>query len=88
MIAAYCAGVALVVWLTEYPAYLRLYQLDPELATYLKQVTIAYAGFAFLATLLRELIKVLQDEKGDRIAGYHTTAIAWGSRKTKHLCIF
>ena len=87
LIAAYCAGVALVVWLSELPAFLSLSKIDPESAFYLKQITISYAIFAFLSTLLRELIKVLQDEQGDRQAAYQTTAIVWGQKKVKNLCL-
>jgi 4-hydroxybenzoate polyprenyltransferase len=86
LIATYCAGVALVVWLSELPAFLSLSKVDVAAAFYLKQITICYAIFAFLSTLLRELIKVLQDEKGDRQAAYQTTVIVWGQEKVKRLC--
>lgn len=87
LISLYCAGVALVVWLAERPGFRILSEMDPQLVRLLRQIIISYAIFAFLTTLLRELIKVLEDEAGDRQAGYNTTAIAWGQDKVKGLCI-
>lgn len=87
LIALYCAGVALVVWLAELPAYLQLQKMDPVLSRLVSHVIIAYAIFAFLTTLLRELIKVMEDEVGDRQAGYLTTVIDWGQTRVKGFCI-
>jgi 4-hydroxybenzoate polyprenyltransferase len=87
LIALYCAGVALVVWLAELPAYLQLRERAPELSRLISYIIIAYAIFAFLTTLLRELIKVMEDEAGDRQAGYLTTVIDWGQTKVKGFCI-
>ncbi len=42
-----------------------------------------YAGFAFFFTLLREIIKDIQDLKGDAAFGCRTLPIVWGIRKTK-----
>jgi 4-hydroxybenzoate polyprenyltransferase len=41
------------------------------------------ALFAFLATLLREIVKDMEDIEGDRTTGANTMAIAWGINKTK-----
>ena len=40
--------------------------------------TIIYAGFAFVANLVREVIKDLEDMEGDRQFGAKTMAIVWG----------
>jgi 4-hydroxybenzoate polyprenyltransferase len=87
LIAAYCSGVALIIWLAELPNYQALRQLEPARALLIRNITLFYAGFAFLSTLLRELIKVLEDQRGDRLAGYRTTAIVWGEMKVKGLGI-
>ena len=42
-----------------------------------------FALFSFLCTLIREIIKDLEDEKGDREMECHTMAIKWGINKTK-----
>lgn len=45
----------------------------------------AYALFAFWTTLMREIIKDLQDASGDRQQGYSTLAIAWGEARSLRL---
>lgn len=42
-----------------------------------------FALFSFLCTWIREIIKGLEDEKGDREMECRTMAIKWGSSKTK-----
>lgn len=42
-----------------------------------------FAVFSFLCTLIREIIKDIQDEKGDREMECHTLPIKWGINKTK-----
>ena len=45
---------------------------------------ITYASFAFFMTLIREIIKDMEDLKGDRTFGCKTLPIVWGMRKTKY----
>ena len=42
-----------------------------------------FALFAFLLTWIREIIKDLQDQMGDRELECHTMPIVWGERATK-----
>ena len=44
-----------------------------------------FAIFSFLSTWIREIIKDIEDEKGDREMECHTLAIKWGAKKTKVL---
>jgi 4-hydroxybenzoate polyprenyltransferase len=44
-----------------------------------------YALFAFFMTLIREIIKDMEDLKGDNSFGCKTLPIVWGIRKTKIL---
>jgi 4-hydroxybenzoate polyprenyltransferase len=44
-----------------------------------------YATFAFFMTLVREIIKDMEDLKGDHTFGCRTLPIVWGFRKTKIL---
>ncbi|HTJ49208.1 MAG TPA: geranylgeranylglycerol-phosphate geranylgeranyltransferase [Cyclobacteriaceae bacterium] len=44
---------------------------------------IIYASFSFFMTLVREIIKDMEDLKGDNIFGCRTLPIVWGVRKTK-----
>lgn len=47
-----------------------------------------YALFAFFITLVREIIKDLEDLKGDDTFGCRTLPIVWGIRKTKFFIYF
>jgi 4-hydroxybenzoate polyprenyltransferase len=44
-----------------------------------------YGAFAFQATLLREIIKDIEDLKGDNTFGCRTLPIVWGLRRTKNV---
>ncbi len=46
-------------------------------------LVIIYALFAFFMTLIREVIKDMEDLKGDNTYGCKTLPIVWGIRKTK-----
>ena len=45
--------------------------------------TLLYAGFAFIMTLIREVVKDLEDMEGDRKYDCKTMPIAWGVPATK-----
>ena len=45
--------------------------------------TVLYAGFAFIVTLIREVVKDLEDMDGDARYGCRTMPIAWGVPATK-----
>jgi 4-hydroxybenzoate polyprenyltransferase len=46
---------------------------------------VTYASFAFFITLIREIIKDMEDLKGDQTFGCQTLPIVWGMRKTKQV---
>lgn len=48
-------------------------------------IILAYAVFAFLTTLIREIIKDLEDIQGDKQIGLNTLAINYGIKKTKNI---
>lgn len=47
-----------------------------------------YALFAFFMTLVREIIKDIEDLKGDDTFGSRTLPIVWGIRRTKQVTYF
>jgi 4-hydroxybenzoate polyprenyltransferase len=47
------------------------------------KIILAYSGFAFILTLIREIIKDLVDIDGDKELNCKTLAIVFGKRKTK-----
>ncbi len=58
------------------------------LAVYYRQnadMLLIYALFSFGITLVREIIKDMEDVRGDARFGCRTLPIVWGLRRTKHL---
>jgi 4-hydroxybenzoate polyprenyltransferase len=50
-----------------------------------KTSLVIYSMFAFFMTLVREIIKDMEDLKGDNTFGCKTLPIVWGLRRTKNL---
>jgi 4-hydroxybenzoate polyprenyltransferase len=48
----------------------------------------AYIGFAFLVTLIRELVKTIEDIEGDKVFGIKTYPVVLGVKATKILIYF
>jgi len=73
-------GNFVVAWLTSISIVLVniLYDVSNSLV-------IIYALFAFFMTLIREIVKDMEDLKGDNTFGCRTLPIVWGIRKTKVL---
>jgi 4-hydroxybenzoate polyprenyltransferase len=53
-----------------------------------QQEVYAFAGFSFFISLIREILKDMEDVKGDENFGCKTLPIIWGIRKTKWLIYF
>lgn len=50
-------------------------------------IMVGYAGFAFITSLIREIIKDMEDQEGDQSQGYNTLPIAVGERITKGIVV-
>jgi len=46
---------------------------------------LSYSAFCFALTLIREIQKDMEDEEGDRMAGFHTMAVVLGLRRSKYV---
>jgi 4-hydroxybenzoate polyprenyltransferase len=53
-----------------------------------RHLVIIYAVFSFFISLVREVIKDMEDVRGDAAHGCRTLPIVWGLRKTKMLLYF
>lgn len=51
------------------------------------KILLSISGFAFFLTLLREIIKDLEDIKGDKKIDAKTIAIVFGTKKTKQILV-
>ena len=49
-----------------------------------RQLVFIYAVFSFFISLIREIIKDMEDIRGDEAHGCRTLPIIWGIRRTKH----
>lgn len=87
LVAAYCAGVPGILLLAERKAVRQLIEVNPELGTNALRVSILFMVFAFVATLLRELVKDLEDIRGDREVGRRTIPVMWGVSMSRKLGI-
>jgi len=81
--------VILIIGLYEFYALKNTGQLffSSQVAQPLYIILISYATFAFLVTLIREIVKDIQDIKGDFIYKCQTLPIVWGINKTKIVII-
>lgn len=79
------AFVVVIVWVYEYST-LQITQVSPTITTINIFVGV-YALFAFLTTLAREIIKDIEDLKGDTKTGCRTLPIIMGIRKSKGIVI-
>jgi 4-hydroxybenzoate polyprenyltransferase len=71
-------GNVAVAVLTGLSVYVVAVLFDP-----VNKLMIGYAFFSFFITLLREIIKDMEDLKGDNTFGCRTLPIIWGIRKSK-----
>lgn len=85
------ALVPLTVMLFELPKVIDIYdQMLPDMPlnfSTLYKFILAFSVFAFLSSLIREIIKDMEDEEGDRETGCNTIPIAWGMKAAKAIVI-
>jgi 4-hydroxybenzoate polyprenyltransferase len=86
IVALLSAMVILIIWLFEFFMLLRnseefvgVLNLFGSINTYVW----AYALFAFITSLIREMLKDIQDMKGDQPMGYRTLPVIWGIKPVK-----
>lgn len=83
LISLLTAWVILIIFLSKYPIK-NLYGLFVEKDEIrLFRYTILYASFAFIISLIREVIKDMEDIEGDRKYGCRTMPIFWGINASK-----
>jgi len=50
-------------------------------------LVLIYMGFAFLVSLLREVVKDIEDMEGDRKTGCLTLPVTYGAKKAKNVAV-
>ncbi len=87
LVALYCAGVPGILVLTERSALAELIDARPAVGMDTVRVCVLFMAFAFVATLLRELVKDLEDIRGDRQEGRLTLPVLLGVAPSRRLAI-
>lgn len=84
LISVLTAWVIGVLYFSKYPldALNTITQPNPQNIRFFR-LTILYAAFAFVITLIREVIKDMEDLEGDRKYGCKTMPIVWGLNVSK-----
>ncbi|MFO8055256.1 MAG: geranylgeranylglycerol-phosphate geranylgeranyltransferase [Bacteroidales bacterium] len=86
LISISTAFVIITMWLFEFFAMIRDLEFLPPFENQLMNtLVLGYAGFAFLSTFARELIKDRQDVTGDLKAGARTLAVTMSEQGFKSL---
>ncbi len=88
VVALFCAGVAGIVLFAERKAFQQLFAQEPAMALRISLLFGGYVVFAFYSTLLREIIKDMEDVDGDRTQGLRTMPIAFGFKFSKWATAF
>ena len=88
IVAGLSSFVILVVWLFEF-FWLRLHAMQfidvlPAIR-WVNLVFTGYAIFAFLVSLVREIIKDMEDTEGDKTVGCRTLPIVFGMKNTRFI---
>lgn len=87
LVAVLSAFVVAIVWVFEYQALSSVITPDHAAAANITLLVRIYALFAFLCTFAREVIKDIEDIKGDAKIGCKTIPVYWGVRKAKVVVI-
>jgi len=88
IVASLSAMVILIVWLFEFFALTSNPNIYVEVQNSLKFIShifLAYALFAFIVSMIREILKDAEDRVGDFETGYGTLAVVWGQSVAKYL---
>jgi len=83
LVALYCAGVPGIILLAERSGVRALIAANPDAGANALRVCLLFMIFAFVATLLRELVKDLEDLRGDREVGRRTIPVMWGASRSR-----
>jgi 4-hydroxybenzoate polyprenyltransferase len=85
VIAILTAWVVMILYFIEAGRHLFLYDDSAQLSTFSRvfKFSVLYGGFAFIITLIREVVKDMEDIKGDSQFGCVTLPILYGIRTAK-----
>ena len=83
LISLLTAWVVMVLWVAEFKVYTEGHAYFQRLLSRLFKFSVLYSGFAFIISLVREVVKDIEDMAGDYKYGCRTMPIAWGVQVSK-----
>ena len=86
LISALTGWVILVMLVAELPGWwsgILVNELEKNTVARLSRIGVLYAAFAFIISLIREVVKDMEDMEGDRRYGCKTMPIVWGVTASK-----
>lgn len=83
LISLLTAWVILIIFFSKYPISIRGLLQVAQNEVRLFRYTVLYASFAFIISLIREVVKDMEDIEGDRKYGCRTMPILWGINASK-----
>lgn len=78
---------ALTAWVIMVLAVAEINTPQSEIWSQLFRISLIYSGFAFFLTLIREIIKDMEDVVGDAATGCRTIPLKWGMITAKYLTV-
>lgn len=84
LVISFLAAITILI-IGVFDIYTTLYEGNKTQMTVLMEILTDYAKFAFVITLIREIVKDIQDYKGDFETGLKTTAVTLGIQNTKYI---
>lgn len=88
VVSAFCAFVPAIIWYAEADMVESLLSIDPDRYHLITNVFTAYIVFAFLSTLVREIVKDIEDIEGDKKSMYNTLPIQLGIERANVVALF
>ena len=86
VVSLFTALVIFILLFAEREGVDYIWTIDLAEANILRYCSVGFMSFAFLVNLVRELIKDMEDEEGDRLHGAKTLPITIGIKATKTCC--
>lgn len=86
IISLLTAWTVLVIYTAQIPYWWQPFNKYAQPLTKLFRVAVLYGGFAFIISLIREVVKDIEDMDGDRKEGCRTMPIVWGVPASKLFC--
>ncbi len=83
LISLLTAWVIIIIFLSKFGLNNVYHLAHKDLYARFFRLTILYAGFAFIISLIREVVKDMEDIEGDRDYGCRTMPIVWGLNASK-----